>query len=81
MKGNTGDGALFTDRNGDEWRAILTDETMSGNASLVYAKDEDGDFTQGSMHMAFNVPSEEDAIGDGPYYEHRPDAEWPNQLL
>ena len=81
MKGNPGEGAWFTDRNGDEWRAVLTDETMSGNASLVYAKSDEGEFTKGSMHMAFNIPTEEDAIGTGPYYDHAPDADWPNDIL
>lgn len=81
MKGNPGDGAIFTDRNGDEWRAVLTDESMSGNAALVYAKSDEDEFTQESMHMAFNIPTEEDAVGTGPYYEHRPDADWPNDLL
>lgn len=81
MKGNPGDSAWFTDRNGNEWKAILTDETMNGNASLVYAKSNEGEFTKGSMHMAFNIPTEEDAIGNGPYYEHAPDADWPNDIL
>jgi hypothetical protein len=81
MKGKPGDGAIFVDQEGNEWKAVLTDETMSGNASLVYAESEEDEFTQDSIHMAFNIPTEEEAIGNGPYYKHRPNAKWPNDLL
>lgn len=81
MKGKIGDGAIYVDRNGNEWKAILTDETMNGNASLTYAKDEDGEFTTDSLHMGFNIPTEEDARGSGPYYKHRPDADWPDDVI
>jgi len=80
MHGNPGDGAIFTDRNGDEWKAIITDESMSGNASLCYSKSDEGEFVQGSIHMALNIPNESNAVSE-PYYEHRPDADWPNEVL
>jgi hypothetical protein len=80
MQGNPGDGAIFTDRCGDEWNAIITDESMSGNATLAYTESEDGEFAQGSIHMAFNIPNENDTMRE-PYYEHRPDADWPNEVL
>lgn len=80
MQGKPGDGAMFTDRNGDEWKAIITGELMIGNASLTYSKSEDGEFVQGSIHMAINIPNESNAMSE-PYYEHRPDADWPEEVL
>lgn len=68
------------DRNDNEWKAIINDESTNGNASLVYAKSEDDEFTVNSLHMAINIPNEEDAV-NAPYYKHRPNAKWPQQVL
>lgn len=80
MQGNPGEGAIFTDRDGNTFKAILTEETMNGNASLIYTESESDGFAVGSINMAINVPNETTSVNE-PYYEHRPNAEWPDQVI
>jgi len=86
MIGEPNDPAIYVDRKGQEWRALLTEKTMDGNANLVYFKENgkprnDVELSQDSIRMAYNIPNKKDAIGDVSYYEHRPEADWVNKIL
>lgn len=79
MKGELGDGALYYDRDGEEHQAVITGESMFGNADLTYSVDDSWEAK--SMHMAINVPEKDGAIGEQSVYEHKPEADWPQELL
>lgn len=82
MIGEPGESAVFVDREGKERKAVITEETLGGNATLVYTDNEDGEFHKESLRLAINIPNEAD-VNDlsGAYYKHKPDETWADKLI
>lgn len=77
MRGQAGDGALYTDVDGEEHEAVIQSESMSGNANLVYRVDEGVE----GLRFAMNVPHKSNTPNDRNYYRHKPSADWTEDIL
>lgn len=79
MKGNAGDGAIYIDREGERYKAIIQAETLIGNANLVYWEGEAPDSE--SLKMAMNVPHKSNSPNERNVYKHKPSADWVDEIL
>lgn len=79
MKGTAGEGAIYIDRDGDEYRAILQSESMLGHANLVYWEGEEP--TEENLKVAMNVPHKSNTPNENNVYTYKPSAEWPENFL
>lgn len=79
MKGDIGDTAIYFDTRGDSHQAVLTGESMNGNADLVYSDDDSWD--PNSIRMAINTPLKDGSYGGTNVYELKPTGDWDQHIV